>query len=220
MKCSSRLALAWVVGLGLVAGHLTAAPAEEGKAAAAPEFKLPKGWTQEDLQACIQAGTPGEMHKLIAGQGGKWTGKQTMWMAPDVDPSTSECSAVCTSMMDGKFTKCDFSSDIPGMGPYKGLGIVGYDNVSKKFQGIWLDNHSTGMMIGTGTLSADGKTITWKYEHSCPLTKKPTIMREIETFTGPDSKTWEMFGVDPKSGKEVQMMKIELKRASHSQASR
>jgi hypothetical protein len=37
-------------------------------------------------------------------------------------------------------------------------------------------------------------------------------MREVETVTGPNSKTLEMFGTDPKSGKEFKMMRIELTR--------
>jgi hypothetical protein len=214
------MALAWFAGLGFVALHPAVAPAEEGKPTAAPEFKLPEGWTAEDLQACMKAGTPGEMHKQLAAQAGEWTGKESMTMAPGATPMTTECASACTVLMDGRFLRCDFSANLPGMGPYKGLGIVGYDNVAKKFQGIWLDNHSTGMMIGAGELSSDGKKLTWKYAHTCPITNKPTIMREVETFTGPNSKTLEMFGVDPKTGKEFQMMRIDLTRkAASAQAS-
>jgi hypothetical protein len=35
-------------------------------------------------------------------------------------------------------------------------------------------------------------------------------MREIETVTGPNTKTLEMFATDPKSGKEYKMMRVEL----------
>jgi hypothetical protein len=35
-------------------------------------------------------------------------------------------------------------------------------------------------------------------------------MREVDTVTGPNSKTLEMFGPDPKTGKEFKMMTIEL----------
>ena len=85
-----------------------------------------------------------------------------------------------------------------------------FDNVSKKFVAIWLDNHSTGIMQGVGEQSSDGKTTTVSYTHNCPITKKPTVMREVETITGPNTKTLEMIGTDPKSGKEFKMMSIEL----------
>jgi hypothetical protein len=35
-------------------------------------------------------------------------------------------------------------------------------------------------------------------------------MRDVEKVTGPNSKTLEMFGEDPKSGKEFKMMQVEL----------
>ena len=73
-------------------------------------------------------------------------------------------------------------------------------------------NHGTGLMNGTGDLSADGKTITWQYTFNCPINKKPTAMKEIETTTGPKSKTLEMWGADPKSGKVYKMMLIEMTR--------
>ena len=67
-------------------------------------------------------------------------------------------------------------------------------------------------MTGTGTLSADGKTMTWNYNYHCPITKKPAVMRQVETNTGPNAKTLEMFGNDPKSGKEFKMMSMEMAR--------
>jgi len=133
-----------------------------------------------------------------------------MWMVPGAEPMESECKATVTPVMDGRYTKCEWEGEMPGMGPYHGFGIYGFDNVSQEFVSIWLDNHSTGIMKGVGKLSADGKTLTWEFTHNCPITKKPTMMREIETTTGPNTKMLEMFGTDPKSGKEFKMMSVEL----------
>ena len=71
---------------------------------------------------------------------------------------------------------------------------------------------SPDVRTGTGELSPDGKTLTWKYTYTCPINKKPTLLREVETITGPNTKTLEMFGTEPKSGKEFKMMSIELTR--------
>jgi hypothetical protein len=212
MKCKHLMSAAVAVVFSLVA-TVSIIGADAPKASKTPslsDFKLPDGWTMEDLQACMAAGVPGEMHKKLAKDVGTWKGKQTMWMGPGSQPATSDCTSTVTPMMDGRFVKVDFSGEIPGMGPYNGMGIVGYDNVSKKFQATWLDNHSTGMSMGTGELSADGKTLTIEYNFTCPVTKKPATMRQVETYTSPTSKTMEMFGADPKSGKEYKMMKIEM----------
>jgi Protein of unknown function (DUF1579) len=183
-----------------------------GQAAKQQEMKLPPGWTQEDMQACMIAGTPGEQHKRLAKEVGTWHGKTTMWMAPNTEPMTSTCTTTVKPAMDGRFTKAETKGEMPGMGPYHGLGYYGYDNVAQKFVSSWIDNHGTGIMNGTGELSSDGNTMTWTYNYTCPLRKQPTVMREVETWTGPNSKTLEMFGADPKSGQEYKMMSIELTR--------
>lgn len=194
----------------LVMSMAIAEPAKDAKPAAPAEFKLPPGWTLEDVQACMAAGTPGKMHHKLAEGVGTWTGTNTMWMTPGGESAKTDCTSTVSSMMDGRFFKVEMKGEMPGMGPYNGFGLYGYDNVSQKFVSLWIDNHGTGMMNGTGELSSDGKSINWNYNFNCPLTKKPAVMREIETTTGPNSKTLTMYGPDPKSGKEYKMMVIEL----------
>jgi hypothetical protein len=194
-----------------VVASLAIAENQNTQAAGQPEFKLPPGWTMEDMEACMLAGTPGEEHKKLAEAAGTWQGKVTMWMAPDTEPMpSSECTATITPIMDGRFTKCEWSGEMPGMGPYNGFGLYGFDNVTKKYTAIWIDNHGTGMMQGEGERSAGGKVLTLTYTHSCPITKKPAEIRSVETVTGPNTKTLEMFATEPKSGKEYKMMRAEL----------
>jgi hypothetical protein len=187
-----------------------AAPSED---AGQPDFPLPPGWTEADMQAYAIASTPGEMHEHLNQGTGVWHGKNTMWMMPGAEPLTSESTTTVTSIMDGRYVNVEVSGEMPGMGRYNAVGFCGYDNVSQQFVANWIDNHSTGIMYGVGTLSPDGKTLEWNYTFNCPITKKPTIMREIETITGDDTKTLDMFSTDPKSGEEYQMMRIELTRA-------
>jgi hypothetical protein len=174
------------------------------------EFKLPPGWTKADMEACMLAGTPGKSQQRLVAEAGEWAGKTTMWMMPDSPPVTSECSATITPIMDGRFTLTEMNGEMPGMGPYIGQGLQGYDNVSQKFVSTWIDNHSTGIMNGEGKLSADGKTLTWTFTFNCPLTQKPATMRQVETLTGSKTKTLIMYNTDPKSGKEYKMMNVEL----------
>ncbi len=204
-------ALIAAVGLAAVVGSVAIADSSEGsKGAGKPEMKLPDGWTEADMQACMIAGAPGKMHEHLAKNVGVWQGKNTMWMAPGAEPMKSESTSTFTSIMDGRYVKCETAGEMPGMGPYNGMGIYGFDNVSKKFVSNWVDNHSTGIMNGVGELSDDGKTMTWNFTFNCPITRKPAVLREVETITGPDTKTLEMFSADPKSGKEFKMMVIEF----------
>jgi hypothetical protein len=191
--------------------------AEEKKAAPAAgqqSPQLPPGWTEEDMKACMLAGTPGKMHEFLASGAGTWYGKSKMWMVPGAPAIESECTSTVTPMFDGRFIKVEMEGDMPGMGPFKGFGIYGFDNVAQKFVSVWIDNHGTGIMNGTGDLSDDQKVTTWDFTFNCPLTKKPTTLREVETITGPNTKTLDMFGADPKTGKEFQMMSIEFTKKS------
>ena len=200
-------------GAGAGAGAAPAAARESGPKI--PEMKLPPGWTQEDMQACMAAGTPGKMQALLAGEAGTWQGKQTMWMAPGAEPMSSDVTSTVKTLMDGRYTQVEVSGDTAGMGPFQGVGIYGYDNVSGKFVGNWLDSHSTGIMTGTGELSSDGKQINWTFNYNCPIAKKPVTMRQTETIGAGNTKVLEMFGVDPKGGgggKEFKMMRIEMTR--------
>ncbi len=204
----------------VVGSMAIAESSQDVKAAGKPELKPPPGWTEAEMQACTLAGTPGKMHERLAKDVGVWHGKTSMRMVPDGEPVTGESTGTVTLLMDGRFTKCETAGETPGMGPCRGLGIYGFDNVSKKFVSIWIDNHSTGIMQGEGELSPDGKTITWKYTCNCPVTGKPTVLREVEQITGPDTKTLEMFATDHKSGKEFKMMRIELTRKPDVRAQR
>lgn len=180
---------------------------------------LPPGWTEADMQACATAGTPGAQHAQLAKSIGTWTGNTTMWMAPGMEPTQSTCTSTIAGIMDGRFTKCKLEGEMPGMGPFNGFGIYGFDNVAQKYQAVWIDNCGTGIMTGIGELSSDSSTMTWKFSYTCPITKKLTTMREIDRFTGKDSKTTELFSIDPKSGKEFKMMEIVFTRSPGSQAS-
>ena len=200
----------WVAVIGIVLTAVATSFADDQAAnpdaAMPPQMKLPPGWTMEDMQACMVAAAPGKMQQLLAKDAGEWRGKCTMWMAPDTEPMTSNCSSLITPIMDGRFVKIEMNGEMPGMGPFSGMGINGYDNVAQKFNSTWVDNHSSGIMNGTGDLSADGKTLTWNYTMSCPITKKPTTIRQVETSVDDNTKKIEMFGDDPKTGKEFKMM--------------
>jgi hypothetical protein len=204
-----------VVVLGLVATFTIAADAKQDAQPKIPEMKLPPGWTEEDMKACMAAATPGKMQALLVQEAGAWEGKNTTWIAPgapEAPPMTTDVKSTIKPLMDGRYTQVEVHGEMPGMGPYHGLGVYGFDNVSQKFVCTWLDSFSTGMMNGTGELSPDGKQIVWKYTYNCPITKKPAVMRQHESVGGGNTKTLEMWGADPKSGKEFQMMRIEMTR--------
>lgn len=190
------------------------APADH-KAPAGPhgDMQLPPGWTSEDMQACMASGVVGEQHANLAKGVGTWNGKCEMWMAANTPGMKSECVTICTSIMDGRFVQIDNKGNMP-MGPFHGQGVNGFDNVSQKYVSTWISNMGTGIMVGTGDMTKDGKSITWNYSYNCPITKKAAVMREVESFTSDTTMTLEIFMNDPKTGKEFKHMKIDFTKKS------
>jgi hypothetical protein len=182
----------------------------ERDADAQPEFPLPPGWTQEDMMACMEAGTPGEQHQILQDKFvGNWTGTAKMWMAPGMEPTNIETTMKTTTVLDGRFIHTKATGDSP-FGPFTGVGYAGYDNLKGQYVSSWVSNHGTGIMNGVGKLSDGGAKFTWTYDHMCPINKKPVTMREVYHFNGDSSMTIEMFGPDPKTGKEFKSMHFEL----------
>src|SRR5262245_51623000 len=89
--------------IGFLSSIALGDPSDATKPAAAAEMKLPPGWTMEDMQACMIAGTPGKMHELLAKDVGVWEGESTMWMAPGAEPVKSKSKATITPIMDGRY---------------------------------------------------------------------------------------------------------------------
>lgn len=216
MKNSKRWMMTGVcvAGLAAIAGSVVLADPKADAPAGMPEMQLPKGWTPEDMQACMQAGTPGKEHAMLAKLAGTWTSNEKMRMGPDMPEMPSTGTWTMTSILDGRYVQLDAAGEIPGMGPYKGLGLMGFDNVSKKYVATYIDQMSTGMMNGVGEMSADGKVLTINYSFNCPITKKASNFREVLKFESEGKMHVEMFMTDPKSGKEYTCMQAELTRKS------
>lgn len=212
MKLNASILLIGAAALS-VAATFAAQNAPGAKNPGMQQAQLPPGVSASDMQACMEAATPGKMQQRLLDAAGTWHGKSRMWMSADAQPA--DCTGSCTisSMLDGRYAKTEVSSDMPGMGPFTGFGITGYDNVSQSFQCTWVDNMSTGIMSGKGELSSDGKTLTWTYSFNCPITKKPAVMRIVDQNTGKDSMTEEIFSTDPHTGKEFKMMETEYTRS-------
>jgi Protein of unknown function (DUF1579) len=206
------MALAVACSLMALEARSFADSAADSAPAAQGEMQLPPGWTMEDMQAMMEASTPGKMQEHLTEGVGDWKCATKMWMMPGSEPMTSEGTSKVTSLLDGRYIQVVMEGDMPGMGPYKGIGIYGFDNVKKEFVSTWIDNHGSGIMTGTGELSDDGKSIEWEYSGYCPINKKQITMREVESITGPNSRKLEMWGPEPKTGEVFKMMEIELTR--------
>ncbi len=152
-----------------LAALAAAAYAADAKKPAAAELQLPPGWTAEDMERCIKAGTPGEGQARLMKDVGTWVGKSTVWMAPGMEPINSEVVAEYSPVMDGRYVRCEMSGNCPMMGPFQGLALFGFDNVSKKF---------VASMVDPGIVLAASIAPAWAFRPS-RSTSRPTARGAI-----------------------------------------
>lgn len=193
------MAVRWMISIGLCL-VLT------GSAAFAKEKAAGK---QMDPQAMMEEfkklATPGEPHKLLASLAGSWTTTTKEWMEPGKPPMESTGSAELKPLLNGRYLQQDYSGNMMGQ-PYNGVGISGYDNLTKKYVTTWIDSMGTGIFVMEGSASPDGKTITYKGQHPMPGGGQMTHRAVWKILDG-NNQTFEMYGTHP-GGKETKEMEI------------
>lgn len=173
-------------------------PAAKDKAPAADEAEAVKKWET--------ATTPGAEHKALEPLAGEWNIVSKMWTAADAPPM--ETKATCTTrwILGGRFLQDDFAGEFMGK-PMQGLGLTGYDNLKKKYTGLWIDSGGTAMFTSTGKASKNGRTFTFTGKMDDPMTgEKNKPLKYTIQIVSHDKHIFEMF--DMSGGKSVKMMEM------------
>ena len=193
MKTLSRLALA---------AALASPAAAQDKKKAADEKAAMEAWQK--------AMTPGEGQKKLEPLVGTFDAKVRTWMDPSKPPDDTAGTSVNTWVLGDRWVQMKYEGVFLGE-TFSGIGYTGYDNVTKKYQGSWMDTASTGMMLSSGTMDAAGKVLTFKATTSDPATGQVTTADEKVTIADNDHHTLEMWGKGP-DGKTFKMMEIQYTR--------
>lgn len=178
--------------------------------------KTEEAWVPVDsatmMKAMMDYGTPGKMHQLLASWNGTWTGETTMWDYEGATPHKSTGTEVNTMIMGGKYQSSKHTGDMMGM-PFEGMSITAYDNATKQFVATWIDTWSTGIMTMSGNWDEASKTLTLtgKNPDICRPGKECT-MKEVFKVVDENTHKMEMYGPDPKTGKEFKVMEINMTR--------
>jgi hypothetical protein len=161
---------------------------------------------QAEMEAWMKAATPGPEHAKLKAVEGNWTTVTKSWHDPAGPPEESKGTREAKWIFDGRFLEERYTGSFMGT-PFQGLGLAGYDNVSKKYVTAWLDNFGTGILLFTGTADAAGKSFTYTAEFTDVMTGKMTKMRTVTRIVDDKTFVFEMYGPG-KDGKEFKMMEI------------
>lgn len=165
--------------------------------------------SQDDgMKKWMEYMTPSDAHKSMSKCSGTYKAKISMWMDPKAEPTKSEGTATFEMVLGGRYMTGKFSGNMMGM-PFEGMSLDGYDNITKKYTNVWIDNMGTGTTITTGTYDEVTKTITYTGESVNPMTGGMMKIRQTSTFNADGSMSMDMFTPDA-SGNEYKMMHIDF----------
>ena len=179
-------------------------PAAE-RAAAQPAGDKQQMPPEQMMAEWMKVNTPGKEHETLKKLAGTWKCEVTMSMMPGAPTQTSRGTNKSEMILADRYLKSDFQGEMMGM-PFKGVGLMGHDNIKKKFVSLWVDEMTTGLMTSEGTADASGKVITFTGE--CPeVTGETKPFRHVFTIESDDKHTFEAYAPGP-DGKEFKMMTI------------
>ncbi len=116
-----------------------------------------KGMTAEQeaemMKKWMEFATPGAPHAMLGKLEGKWDISSTGMMGD------AKGTATFTKVLGGRYVRQDFAQEIPEMGPFNGIGYLGYNNLKKKYVMTWMDTWGTAITQAEGLASADGKSV-------------------------------------------------------------
>ena len=159
------------------------------------------------MEKYMQAATPGPEHQKMGKMAGKWKLAVTMWMAPGAPPQKSEGTAEFKPILGGRFLQQEVHGTMMGDQKFEGMGLEGYDNVTKERFGTWVDNMSTGATMMRGKCASGAKKCTLKGRMADAMAGKEVPISETFTMADDDNFTFEMNGPGP-DGKTFKMIEI------------
>jgi hypothetical protein len=197
----------------VLAGVLSLLFASSAVFAADPAQTTADPKRQEMMKKWMEYSTPKESHKALEPLVGSWKFTSKMWESAKAKPEESTGTSSMKMVLGGRFLHQEVKGQAMGQ-PFEGLGYVGYNNLEKRYETVWLDSMGTGMMRGTGSFDAKTKTLKDSGEYTCPFSADKTRDYKSEwKILDKNSLHYTMWGPDIDTGKEFKQMEIVYKRS-------
>lgn len=159
-----------------------------------------------EMAAWQEAMTPGPQHERLARMAGDWEADMKIWMEPGAEPMTSTFTASRRMIFDGRFLEEDVVGEFMGQ-PFLGRSVIGYNNVTGKWWSTWLDNTTTGLMVGEGDWDEESDTSTFLFTSVDPVSGEEMQMKGVTRVLSADHEVHEMWEErDGESFKSMEMI--------------
>ncbi len=160
---------------------------------------------------CTAMGALDDAHKNFEPFVGTFRAEVKMWMGPG-EPFISTGAMSNTFDLGGRFLRQEYKGD-KNDGPFpdfEGRGFWGYNTVTNKYEGFWIDTASMQMQTEVGDVDDTGRVWTMVGEMTDP-TGNTVKKRSVITLEDNDHQKMEMFFSGP-DGKEFKEMEIRYER--------
>ncbi len=156
--------------------------------------------------------TPGAAHHVLDQKIGKWNLTVTNYMSPGAEPTRATGTCEIKWIMDDRYIEDTTSGEAMGQ-QFQGRGVMGFDNLKKKYVSTWIDNTITGVMTSEGTYDATRKMFTYTTQQPDVATGTFTRGRATERFIDKDHWVMQSFAPDA-NGDEYMTIEIHYTRAN------
>jgi len=162
---------------------------------------------EEMMQAMMEAGKPGPHHEHLAQFVGTWKVESRFWMDPEESPMTSTGRGKNEMILGGRFLHVSYEGNIMGM-QFEGFGVMGFNNLTDKYESNWVDNMSSMIYQSTGTCDDAGKKWVMVGHGVDPMTGEKKSTREVLEIHSRDKHviSWYEKGPDGKEFKSGEMV--------------
>jgi uncharacterized protein DUF1579 len=167
-------------------------------------------------QAWLDAGIPGPEHAEMAKGVGTFAAHGTMYM-PDGSTSNWKGTVKRKAIFDGRYIVEHYKvDDMPGFGSFEGHGILGFNNLTEKYEGVWVDSLSTMIFTSKGEMDPSTGNIVMYGKRMDPVTKKNMKSKSVVSFGDDGSYTVDMYIVSPEGEfKEMSIHHMPMKDKDH-----
>ncbi len=159
------------------AAQPAAEPASESAAQEAPAANTPAAALTKRYQDAM---TIGESHAWLAKLEGKWKTSTKLLTEADAPAVEMTGTSEFKMLMDGRFL-VESHEGGGSAGPFRGMGMIGFNNITGKYERVWFDTTSTAMLKSEGDFVAEGNNIRWTDQRSDP--RKDRVIETISKLT-------------------------------------
>jgi hypothetical protein len=117
-----------------------------------------------DNETVSEIGSLGEEQAYLAGLVGYWEGVTRTWFEPGILADESASRGTIRSVLGGRFVLHEYEGSLDGT-PLSGLALYGYNRVSGRYEGAWVDSfhNDTAIMFSVGSENSEGVSVLGSY---------------------------------------------------------